>query len=198
MKKDILARTGIVISCLGLGISINSCRKYEKGNEDLENNQTKIYEDYRQHLDVPLSFDYQEPIQIDGYLGYQPTGVFCSGHDDLVVGFVNNMNVITVPNEFGQPVQPHEEAQDGVFLPYQHILIVPEDSHSTCTKPQGYDGYEGMLFDHVEDGVLFYFALYTNTETVECTNYTIEDGKIESTEFGVPVEKNKVLEKNSN
>ena len=73
-------------------------------------------------------------------------------------------------------------------------MIVPEDNHDAWVNPQEYDGYESIGFGDVYDGI-FYYTLYTNTETVKCTNYTVEDGKTKSLEFGTPVEKAKVLRK---
>ena len=73
-------------------------------------------------------------------------------------------------------------------------MIVPEDNYDACANPQDYDGYESIGFETVQDDI-YYYVLYTNTETVKCTNYTVEDGKTKSLEFGTPVEKAKVLRK---
>ena len=73
-------------------------------------------------------------------------------------------------------------------------MIVPEDNYDACANPQDYYGYESIGFETVQDDI-YYYVLYTNTETVKCTNYTVEDGKTKSLEFGTPVEKAKVLRK---
>ena len=195
MKKDILTGTiAVVISCLGLGVNLNSCRRIERIEEEREN-KTKVYEDFQQNVDFPLPLNDDETIQIDSHLGYQLDNVVYRIDDGLYIKFVNNTDVVAAIREFGEPIQPQEEVQDGVFLPYQHILIVPEDNYDTFNNPQEYDGYESNGFDHVVDGVLSYYTIYTNTETVKCTNYTVEDGKTKSLEFGTPVEKAKVLRK---
>ena len=195
MKKDIFIGTAaVVISCLGLGVNLNSCRRIERIEEEREN-KTKVYEDFQQNVDSPLPLNDDEMIQIDSHLGYQLDNVVSRIDDGLYIKFVNNTDVVAAVREFGEPIQPQEEVQDGMFLPYQHILIVPEDNYDTFNNPQEYDGYESNGFDHVVDGVLSYYTIYTNTETVKCTNYTVEDGKTKSLEFGTPVEKAKVLRK---
>ena len=195
MKKDIFIGTAaVVISCLGLGVNLNSCRRIERIEEEREN-KTKVYEEFQQNVDSPLPLNDDEMIQIDSHLGYQLDNVVSRIDDGLYIKFVNNTDVVAAIREFGEPIQPQEEVQDGMFLPYQHILIVPEDNYDTFNNPQEYDGYESNGFDHVVDGVLSYYTIYTNTETVKCTNYTVEDGKTKSLEFGTPVEKAKVLRK---
>ena len=195
MKKDIFIGTAaVVISCLGLGVNLNSCRRIERIEEEREN-KTKVYEEFQQNVDSPLPLNDDEMIQIDSHLGYQLDNVVSRIDDGLYIKFVNNTDVVAAVREFGEPIQPQEEVQDGMFLPYQHILIVPEDNYDTFNNPQEYDGYESNGFDHVVDGVLSYYTIYTNTETVKCTNYTVEDGKTKSLEFGTPVEKAKVLRK---
>ena len=195
MKKDIFIGTAaVVISCLGLGVNLNSCRRIERIEEEREN-KTKVYEDFQQNVDFPLPLNDDETIQIDSHLGYQLDNVVSRIDDGLYIKFVNNTDVVAAVRKFGEPIQPQEEVQDGVFLPYQHILIVPEDNYDAFNNPQEYDGYESNGFDHVVDGVLSYYTIYTNTETVKCTNYTVEDGKTKSLEFGTLVEKAKVLRK---
>ena len=195
MKKDIFIGTAaVVISCLGLGVNLNSCRRIERIEEEREN-KTKVYEDFQQNVDFPLPLNDDETIQIDSHLGYQLDNVVSRIDDGLYIKFVNNTDVVAAIREFGEPIQPQEEVQDGVFLPYQHILIVPEDNYDAFNNPQEYDGSESNGFDHVVDGVLSYYTIYTNTETVKCTNYTVEDGQTKSLEFGTPVEKAKVLRK---
>ena len=195
MKKDIFIGTAaVVISCLGLGVNLNSCRRIERMEKEQEN-KTKVYEEFQQQVDSPLPLNDDEMIQIDSHLGYQLDNVVSRIDDGLYIKFVNNTDVVAAVREFGEPIQPQEEVQDGMFLPYQHILIVPEDNYDTFNNPQEYDGYESNGFDHVVDGVLSYYTIYTNTETVKCTNYTVEDGKTKSLEFGTPVEKAKVLRK---
>ena len=195
MKKDIFIGTAaVVISCLGLGVNLNSCRRIERMEKEQEN-KTKVYEEFQQQVDSPLPLNDDEMIQIDSHLGYQLDNVVYRIDDGLYIKFVNNTDVVAAVREFGEPIQPQEEVQDGMFLPYQHILIVPEDNYDTFNNPQEYDGYESNGFDHVVDGVLSYYTIYTNTETVKCTNYTVEDGKTKSLEFGTPVEKAKVLRK---
>lgn len=194
MKKDIFIGTAaVVISCLGLGVNLNSCRRIERIEEEREN-KTKVYEDFQQNVDSPLPLNDDEMIQIDSHLGYQLDNVVYRIDDGLYIKFVNNTDVVAAIREFGEPIQPQEEVQDGVFLPYQHILIVPEDNYDAFNNPQEYDGYESIGFGDVQDDI-FYYTLYTNTETVKCTNYTVEDGKTKSLEFGTPVEKAKVLRK---
>lgn len=66
-----------------------------------------------------------------------------------------------------------------------------------------HDGYQIVGADTVTYGKISClhgetYLLYTNTEIVKCTNYSMEDGKTKSLEFGIPISKNKILEKNSN
>ena len=140
-------------------------------------------------------------IQIDGHLAYKPVSVVYSSYfeDGPCISFSNTEEVITNGGEnFGEVVQDKDfSTNEGKFLPYQHILIVSEDNHDACANLQEYDGYESIGFGDVYDDI-FYYTLYTNTETVKCTNYTVEDGKTKSLEFGTPISKNKLLEKNSN
>lgn len=196
MKKNVVTGTvAVITACLGLGININSCRRLERIAED-NNNQTKVYEAFHQHLDFALPLNDNETIQIEGHLGYQLDNVFSIGNEDgLFIGFINNTDVVSTVHEFGQPIQPQEKVEDGVFLPYQHILIVPEDNYEASNNPQEYDGYEAHGFDYFVDDVLSSYTIYTNIETVKCTNYSVENEKTKSTEFGVPVEKNKTLKK---
>ena len=71
MKKDILTGTiAVVISCLGLGVNLNSCRRIERMEKEQEN-KTKVYEEFQQHVDFPLPLNDDETIQIDSHLGYQ-------------------------------------------------------------------------------------------------------------------------------
>lgn len=126
--------------------------------------------------------------------------------DGCCIYFVNNEDVVSDINQFGETVSPTEEVNDGEFLPYQHILLVPNEIDSNFEENTTYpyhEGYQIVGADTVTYGQLApryddTYLLYTNTETVKCVNYSVEGGKTESTEFGVPVEKNKVLEKNSN
>ena len=136
MKKDILTGTiAVVISCLGLGVNLNSCRRIERMEKEQEN-KTKVYEEFQQHVDFPLPLNDDETIQIDSHLGYQLDNVVYRIDDGLYIKFVNNTDVVAAIREFGEPIQPQEEVQDGVFLPYQHILIVPEDNYDAFNNPQ--------------------------------------------------------------
>ena len=156
------------------------------------------FDPFEQTVLVPLYLDDDQVIQIDGHLAYKPDSVVYSSYfeDGPCISFSNTEEVITNGVEnFGEVVQDKDfSTKEGEFLPYQHILIVSEDNHDTWVNPQEYDGYESIGFGDVQDDI-FYYTLYTNTETVKCTNYTVEDGKTKSLEFGTPVEKAKVLRK---
>ena len=52
-----------------------------------------------------------------------------------------------------------------------------------------------MVFAFDEDQT---YLLYVNTELVKCEEYWVDEGKTMSKEFGTPISKNKLLEKNSN
>ena len=156
------------------------------------------FDPFEQTIHVPLYLDDDQVIQIDGHLAYKPVNVVDSSYfeDGPCILFSNTEEVVTNGGEdFGEVVQDKDfSTKEGEFLPYQHILIVSEDNHDTWVNPQEYDGYESIGFGDVQDDI-FYYTLYTNTETVKCTNYTVEDGKTKSLEFGTPVEKAKVLRK---
>ena len=156
------------------------------------------FDPFEQTVFVPLYLDEDQVIQIDGHLAYKPVNVVDSSYfeDGPCILFSNTEEVVTNGGEdFGEVVQDKDfSTKEGEFLPYQHILIVSEDNHDTWVNPQEYDGYESIGFGDVQDDI-FYYTLYTNTETVKCTNYTVEDGKTKSLEFGTPVEKAKVLRK---
>ena len=154
------------------------------------------FDPFEQTVLVPLYLDADQVIQIDGHLAYKPVSVVYSSYfeDGPCISFSNTEEVITNGGEnFGEVVQDKDfSTKEGEFLPYQHVLIVPEDNYDACANPQEYDGYESIGFETVQNDI--YYILYTNTETVKCTNYTVEDGKTKSLEFGTPVEKAKVLE----
>lgn len=155
------------------------------------------FDPFEQTVLVPLYLDADQVIQIDGHLAYKPVSVVYSSYfeDGPCISFSNTEEVITNGGEnFGEVVQDKDfSTKEGEFLPYQHVLIVPEDNYDACANPQEYDGYESIGFETVQNDI--YYILYTNTETVKCTNYTVEDGKTKSLEFGTPVEKAKVLRK---
>ena len=155
------------------------------------------FDPFEQTVLVPLYLDDDQVIQIDGHLAYKPDSVVYSSYfeDGPCISFSNTEEVITNGVEnFGEVVQDKDfSTKEGEFLPYQHVLIVPEDNYDACANPQEYDGYESIGFETVQNDI--YYILYTNTETVKCTNYTVEDGKTKSLEFGTPVEKAKVLRK---
>lgn len=155
------------------------------------------FDPFEQTIHVPLYLDDDQVIQIDGHLAYKPVSVVYSSYfeDGPCILFSNTEEVVTNGVEnFGEVVQDKDfSTKEGEFLPYQHVLIVPEDNYDACANPQDYDGYESIGFETVQNDI--YYVLYTNTETVKCTNYTVEDGKTKSLEFGTPVEKAKVLRK---
>ena len=94
MKKDIFIGTAaVVISCLGLGVNLNSCRRIERIEEEREN-KTKVYEDFQQNVDFPLPLNDDETIQIDSHLGYQLDNVVYRIDDGLYIKFVNNTDVV--------------------------------------------------------------------------------------------------------
>ena len=156
------------------------------------------FDPFEQTIHVPLYLDDDQVIQIDGHLAYKPVSVVYSSYfeDGPCILFSNTEEVITNGVEnFGEVVQDKDfSTKEGEFLPYQHVLIVPEDNYDACANPQDYDGYESIGFETVQDDI-YYYVLYANTETVKCTNYTVEDGQTKSLEFGTPVEKAKVLRK---
>ena len=140
------------------------------------------FDPFEQTVLVPLYLDADQVIQIDGHLAYKPVSVVYSSYfeDGPCISFSNTEEVITNGGEnFGEVVQDKDfSTNEGEFLPYQHILIVPEDNYAACVNPQEYDGYESIGF-----------------EPAQGSNYTVEDGKTKSLEFGTPVEKAKVLRK---
>ena len=155
------------------------------------------FDPFEQTVLVPLYLDEDQVIQIDGHLAYKPVSVVYGSYfeDGPCISFSNTEEVIANGVEdFGEVVQDKDfSTKEGEFLPYQHVLIVPEDNYDACANPQEYDGYESIGFETVQNDI--YYILYTNTETVKCTNYTVEDGQTKSLEFGTPVEKAKVLRK---
>ncbi len=169
------------------------------------------YDAFSQTISEVIDVNRNEINQLDGHLGYQPVAISLESYGKLFpflgdgcIYFVNNQDIVANSNNFGKGVAQEEVINDGEFLPYQHILLVPvgkidSNFYENTTYPY-HDGYQIMGADTVTYGevVCFHdetYLLYANTETVKCTNYTVEDGKTKSLEFGTPVEKAKVLRK---
>ena len=203
--KDFFDKNGYIaptLCTIALAMNIYNIHKTEEMIEEREQMIKMLteheFDPFEQTVFVPLYLDEDQVIQIDGHLAYKPVNVVDSSYfeDGPCILFSNTEEVVTNGGEdFGEVVQDKDfSTKEGEFLPYQHILIVSEDNHDTWVNPQEYDGYESIGFGDVQDDI-FYYTLYTNTETVKCTNYTVEDGKTKSLEFGTPVEKAKVLRK---
>ena len=203
--KEFFDKNGYIaptLCTIALAMNIYNIHKTEEIIEEREQMIKMLTEHefdlFEQTIHVPLYLDDDQVIQIDGHLAYKPVNVVDSSYfeDGPCILFSNTEEVVTNGGEdFGEVVQDKDfSTKEGEFLPYQHILIVSEDNHDTWVNPQEYDGYESIGFGDVQDDI-FYYTLYTNTETVKCTNYTVEDGKTKSLEFGTPVEKAKVLRK---
>ena len=203
--KEFFDKNGYIaptLCTIALAMNIYNIHKTEEIIEEREQMIKMLTEHefdlFEQTIHVPLYLDDDQVIQIDGHLAYKPVNVVDSSYfeDGPCILFSNTDEVVTNGGEdFGEVVQDKDfSTKEGEFLPYQHILIVSEDNHDTWVNPQEYDGYESIGFGDVQDDI-FYYTLYTNTETVKCTNYTVEDGKTKSLEFGTPVEKAKVLRK---
>ena len=203
--KEFFDKIGYIaptLCTIALAMNIYNIHKTEEIIEEREQMIKMLTEHefdlFEQTIHVPLYLDDDQVIQIDGHLAYKPVNVVDSSYfeDGPCILFSNTDEVVTNGGEdFGEVVQDKDfSTKEGEFLPYQHILIVSEDNHDTWVNPQEYDGYESIGFGDVQDDI-FYYTLYTNTETVKCTNYTVEDGKTKSLEFGTPVEKAKVLRK---
>ena len=203
--KDFFDKNGYIaptLCTIALAMNIYNIHKTEEIIEEREQMIKMLieheFDPFEQTVFVPLYLDEDQVIQIDGHLAYKPVKVVDSSYfeDGPCILFSNTEEVVTNGGEdFGEVVQDKDfSTKEGEFLPYQHILIVSEDNHDTWVNPQEYDGYESIGFGDVQDDI-FYYTLYTNTETVKCTNYTVEDGKTKSLEFGTPVEKAKVLRK---
>ena len=203
--KDFFDKNGYIaptLCTIALAMNIYNIHKTEEIIEEREQMIKMLieheFDPFEQTVFVPLYLDDDQVIQIDGHLAYKPVNVVDSSYfeDGPCILFSNTEEVVTNGGEdFGEVVQDKDfSTKEGEFLPYQHILIVSEDNHDTWVNPQEYDGYESIGFGDVQDDI-FYYTLYTNTETVKCTNYTVEDGKTKSLEFGTPVEKAKVLRK---
>ena len=203
--KDFFDKNGYIaptLCTIALAMNIYNIHKTEEIIEEREQMIKMLieheFDPFEQTVFVPLYLDEDQVIQIDGHLAYKPVNVVDSSYfeDGPCILFSNTEEVVTNGGEdFGEVVQDKDfSTKEGEFLPYQHILIVSEDNHDTWVNPQEYDGYESIGFGDVQDDI-FYYTLYTNTETVKCTNYTVEDGKTKSLEFGTPVEKAKVLRK---
>ena len=203
--KDFFDKNGYIaptLCTIAVAMNIYNIHKTEEIIEEREQMIKMLTEHefdlFEQTIHVPLYLDDDQVIQIDGHLAYKPVNVVDSSYfeDGPCILFSNTEEVVTNGGEdFGEVVQDKDfSTKEGEFLPYQHILIVSEDNHDTWVNPQEYDGYESIGFGDVQDDI-FYYTLYTNTETVKCTNYTVEDGKTKSLEFGTPVEKAKVLRK---
>ena len=202
--KEFLDKNGYIaptLCTIALAMNIYNIHKTDELIEEREQMIKMLteheFDPFEQTVLVPLYLDADQVIQIDGHLAYKPVSVVYSSYfeDGPCISFSNTEEVITNGGEnFGEVVQDKDfSTKEGEFLPYQHVLIVPEDNYDACANPQEYDGY--VTYGKV---VCFHdetYLLYANTETVKCTNYTVEDGKTRSTEFGVPVEKKKVLEK---
>ena len=209
--KNILTTVGVA-GVLGSTILTGCGAKEETTLSDTNVEEENIsYDAFSQTISEVINVNRNEINQLDGHLGYQPVaislesyGKVISSLDNGCIYFVNNQDVVANSNDFGKGVVQEEVINDGEFLPYQHILLVPvgkidSNFYENTTYPY-HDGYQIMGADTVTYGkvVCFHdetYLLYANTETVKCTNYTVEDGKTRSTEFGVPVEKKKVLEK---
>ena len=203
--KDFFDKNGYIaptLCTIALAMNIYNIHKTDEMIEEREQMIKMLteheFDPFEQTIHVPLYLDEDQVIQIDGHLAYKPVNVVDSSYfeDGPCILFSNTEEVVTNGGEdFGEVVQDKDfSTNEGEFLPYQHILIVSEDNHDTWVNPQEYDGYESIGFGDVQDDI-FYYTLYTNTETVKCTNYTVEDGKTKSLEFGTPVEKAKVLRK---
>ena len=203
--KDFFDKNGYIaptLCTIALAMNIYNIHKTDELIEEREQMIKMLteheFDPFEQTVFVPLYLDEDQVIQIDGHLAYKPVNVVDSSYfeDGPCILFSNTEEVVTNGGEdFGEVVQDKDfSTKEGEFLPYQHILIVSEDNHDTWVNPQEYDGYESIGFGDVQDDI-FYYTLYTNTETVKCTNYTVEDGKTKSLEFGTPVEKAKVLRK---
>ena len=203
--KDFFDKNGYIaptLCTIALAMNIYNIHKTDEMIEEREQMIKMLteheFDPFEQTIHVPLYLDDDQVIQIDGHLAYKPVNVVDSSYfeDGPCILFSNTEEVVTNGGEdFGEVVQDKDfSTKEGEFLPYQHILIVSEDNHDTWVNPQEYDGYESIGFGDVQDDI-FYYTLYTNTETVKCTNYTVEDGKTKSLEFGTPVEKAKVLRK---
>ena len=202
--KDFFDKNGYIaptLCTIALAMNIYNIHKTDEMIEEREQMIKMLteheFDPFEQTVLVPLYLDDDQVIQIDGHLAYKPDSVVYSSYfeDGPCISFSNTEEVIANGVEdFGEVVQDKDfSTKEGEFLPYQHILIVPEDNYDACANPQEYDGYESIGFETVQNGI--YYVLYTNTETVKCTNYTIEDGQTKSLEFGTPVEKAKVLRK---
>ena len=203
--KEFFDKNGYIaptLCTIALAMNIYNIHKTDEMIEEREQMIKMLteqeFDPFEQTIHVPLYLDEDQVIQIDGHLAYKPVNVVDSSYfeDGPCILFSNTEEVVTNGGEdFGEVVQDKDfSTNEGEFLPYQHILIVSEDNHDTWVNPQEYDGYESIGFGDVQDDI-FYYTLYTNTETVKCTNYTVEDGKTKSLEFGTPVEKAKVLRK---
>ena len=203
--KDFFDKNGYIaptLCTIALAMNIYNIHKTDEMIEEREQMIKMLteheFDPFEQTVFVPLYLDEDQVIQIDGHLAYKPVNVVDSSYfeDGPCILFSNTEEVVTNGGEdFGEVVQDKDfSTKEGEFLPYQHILIVSEDNHDTWVNPQEYDGYESIGFGDVQDDI-FYYTLYTNTETVKCTNYTVEDGNTKSLEFGTPVEKAKVLRK---
>ena len=202
--KEFLDKNGYIaptLCTIALAMNIYNIHKTDELIEEREQMIKMLteheFDPFEQTVLVPLYLDADQVIQIDGHLAYKPVSVVYSSYfeDGPCISFSNTEEVITNGGEnFGEVVQDKDfSTKEGEFLPYQHVLIVPEDNYDACANPQEYDGYESIGFETVQNDI--YYILYTNTETVKCTNYTVEDGKTKSLEFGTPVEKAKVLRK---
>lgn len=202
--KDFFDKNGYIaptLCTIALAMNIYNIHKTDEMIEEREQMIKMLteheFDPFEQTIHVPLYLDDDQVIQIDGHLAYKPVSVVYSSYfeDGPCILFSNTEEVVTNGVEnFGEVVQDKDfSTKEGEFLPYQHVLIVPEDNYDACANPQDYDGYESIGFETVQNDI--YYILYTNTETVKCTNYTVEDGKTKSLEFGTPVEKAKVLRK---
>lgn len=203
--KDFFDKNGYIaptLCTIALAMNIYNIHKTDEMIEEREQMIKMLteheFDPFEQTIHVPLYLDDDQVIQIDGHLAYKPVSVVYSSYfeDGPCILFSNTEEVVTNGVEnFGEVVQDKDfSTKEGEFLPYQHVLIVPEDNYDACANPQDYDGYESIGFETVQDDI-YYYVLYANTETVKCTNYTVEDGKTKSLKFGTPVEKAKVLRK---
>lgn len=209
--KNILTTVGVA-GVLGSTILTGCGTKEETTLSDTNvEEETISYDAFSQTISEIINVNRNEINQLDGHLGYQPVAISLESYgkyfgniDNGCIYFVNNQDIVSKVNQFGTPVSSNVEVEGGEFLPYQHILLVPSNEvdsnfEKNTTYPY-HDGYQVVGADTITYGQYFCdsdetYLLYTNTETVKCTNYSVEDGKIKSVEFGVPVEKNKVLEK---
>ncbi len=203
--KEFFDKNGYIaptLCTIALAMNIYNIHKTDEMIEEREQMIKMLteheFDPFEQTIHVPLYLDDDQVIQIDGHLAYKPVSVVYSSYfeDGPCILFSNTEEVVTNGVEnFGEVVQDKDfSTKEGEFLPYQHVLIVPEDNYDACANPQDYDGYESIGFETVQDDI-YYYVLYANTETVKCTNYTVEDGQTKSLEFGTPVEKAKVLRK---